>query len=151
VCHSSDGTDALIADLCVCGAWEPQTKALFDISVVDTDAQSYCAHTPHNVLSTAEGEKRRKYLQACQDQCSTFTPPCVSVDGMLGPEAEFFVKRMSDFLAAKWERPYSVVTEWVRACLSFVILRDALLCVHGSCKVEELGNCGWRLFANCSC
>ena len=30
------------------------------------------------------------YLQACQDQCATFTPICVSVDGMLGSEAEFF-------------------------------------------------------------
>ena len=39
-----------------------------------------------------------------------FTPLCVSVDGMLGSEAAFFVKRMSDFLAAKWERPYSVVS-----------------------------------------
>jgi len=41
--NSSEGVDALITDFCVCGAWEPQTKALFDISVVDTDARSYCA------------------------------------------------------------------------------------------------------------
>jgi len=125
---SSEGADALIADLCVCGAWEPQTEALFDIRVVDTDARSYCARTPHDVLSTAKGEKRRKYLQACQDWCATFTSLCVSVDGMLGSEAEFFVRRMSDFLAAKWERPYSVVTGWVRARHSFAILRAALLC-----------------------
>ena len=91
---SSDGADALIADLCVRGAWEPQTEALFDIRVVDTDARSYRARTPHDVLSTAEGEKKRKYLQACQDRRATFTPLCVSVDGMLGSEAAFFVKRM---------------------------------------------------------
>jgi len=98
---SSEGADALIADLCVRGAWEPQTEALSDIRVVDTDAQSYCARTPHDVLSTAKGEKKRKYLQACQDRHATFTPLYVSVDGMLGSEAEFFVKRISDFLAAK--------------------------------------------------
>jgi len=90
--------------LCVCRAWEPQTEA-FDIRVVDTDAQSYCACTPYDVLSTAEGEKKHKYLQACQDQHATFTPFCVSVDGMPGSEAEFFIKRMSDFFAAKWEGP----------------------------------------------
>jgi len=62
------------------------------------------------------------------------------VDGMLSSEAEFFVKRMNDFLAARWERPYSVVTGWVRARLSFAILRAALLCVHGSCtKWRSLG------------
>ena len=63
---------------------------------------------------------------------STFTPLCVSVDGMLGSEAEFFVKRLGDFLAARWERLYSVVMGWVRARLTFAILQAALLCVRGS-------------------
>ena len=59
---------------------------------------------------------------------------------MLGSEAEFFVKRLGDFLAARWERPYSVVMGWVRARLSFAILRAALLCVRGSqTKWRSLG------------
>ena len=52
-------------------------------------------------LGSAEVEKKCKYLQACHDQHATFTPLCVSVDGMLGSEAEFFVKRLGDFLAAR--------------------------------------------------
>ena len=48
-----------------------------------------------------EGEKKCKYLQACQNHHATFTPICVSVDGMLGSEAEFFVKKLSDFLAKR--------------------------------------------------
>jgi len=66
VCDNSACADTLIADLCVSGVWEPQTEALFDIRVVDTDAQSYHARSPCDVLSSAEGEKC-KYLQACQD------------------------------------------------------------------------------------
>ena len=136
----STGADILIADLCVQGVWEPQTEALFDIRVVDTDARSYRTRPPRDVLSTAKGEKKRKYLQACQDRHATFTPLCVSVDGMLGSESEFFVKRLSDFLAAEWERPYSVIIGWVRARLSFAILRAALLCVRGSrTKWRSLG------------
>ena len=69
--------------------WEPQTEALFDIRVVDTDARSYLARSLRDVLCSAEGEKKRKYLQACQNRRATFTPLCVSVDGMLGSEAEF--------------------------------------------------------------
>ena len=38
------------------------------------------------------------------------TPLCVSVDGMPGSEVEFFVKKLGDFLAEKWERPYGMVT-----------------------------------------
>ena len=87
----SDSADALIADLCVRGVWEPQTEALFDIRVVDTDALSYCARSPKDVLGTAEGEKKCKYLQASQDRRATFTPLCVSVDGMLVPQAEFLL------------------------------------------------------------
>ena len=30
--------ELLVADLCVCGVWQPQTKELFDIRVVDIDA-----------------------------------------------------------------------------------------------------------------
>ena len=90
----SAGADTMIADLCVRGVWKAQTKTLVDIRVIDTDAQSYCARSPKDVLGTTEGEKKRKYLQACQDRRATFTPLCMSVDGMLGPEAEFFVRRL---------------------------------------------------------
>ena len=51
---------------------------------------------------------------------------------MLGSEAKFFVKRLGDFLAARWEKPYSVVIGWVRARLSFAIPQATLLCVRGS-------------------
>ena len=70
----SAGSDTLIADLCVHGVWEAQTEALFDIRVIDTDARSYCTRGPKDVLGTAEGEKKHKYLQVCQDRRATFTP-----------------------------------------------------------------------------
>ena len=140
MCDGSAGADTLITDLCVRGVWEPQTEALFDIRVVDTDARLYLARSPWDVLFSAEGKKKRKYLQACQNQRATFTPLCVSVDGMLGSEAEFFVKRLSDFLVARLERPYSVVMGWVRARFSFAIFKAALLCVCGSrTKWRSLG------------
>jgi len=136
---SAETSDTLIADLCVSGVWQPQTEALFDIRVIDTDAQSYSTRTPLAVLCSAEAEKKHKYSQACHDCCATFTPLCVSVDGVFGPEMEFFVKRLSDFLAAKWESPYGVVMGCMRAHLSFAILR-ATLCVHGSrTKWRSLG------------
>jgi len=109
-----------------------QTKALFDIRVVSTDARSYCGRTPTAVLCTAEAEKKQKYSLACQSRRASFTPLCVSVDGLLAPEANYFVRRLGDRLSMKWEQSFSVVMSWVRARLSFAILRAALLYVRGS-------------------
>ena len=44
------------------GVWIPQSEALLDICVVDTDAQSYRDCTPLAVLSSAEHDIKRKYL-----------------------------------------------------------------------------------------
>ena len=35
------GVPSLIAELSIRGVWQPQTVALFDMRVVDTDAPSY--------------------------------------------------------------------------------------------------------------
>ena len=94
---------------------------------------SYCSRTSPDVLRTAELDKKRKYLQACQDRRAAFTPLCVSVDGLLGKETDFFIHRLCDFLCAKWERPFSLVINWIRARLSFAILQATLLCVRGLC------------------
>ena len=77
--------------------------------MVDTDAQSYCGRTPTAVLCSAEVEKKHKYSLACQSRRASFTPLCVSVDGLLAPEARFFVQRLSDNLSMKWEQPFGVV------------------------------------------
>ena len=49
--------ETLVADLSVRGVWLPQAEALFDVRVVDTDAQSYLSCTPKSVLLHAEIEK----------------------------------------------------------------------------------------------
>ena len=57
VCNGSTCVDTLITDLCVQGVREPQTEPLFDIRIVDTDAQSHLACNPRDVLGLAEVEK----------------------------------------------------------------------------------------------
>ena len=70
---------------------------LFDICMVDIDAQSCCNHTPLAVLSPAKHEKKRKYSQGCQNKRATFTHLCVSVDVMMGHETAAFIKHISFF------------------------------------------------------
>ena len=56
--------ETLVADLSVRGVWLPQAEALFDVRIVDTNAQSYLTHTPKSVLFGAEIEKRNIQLPA---------------------------------------------------------------------------------------
>ena len=103
----------------------------FDVCVVDTDAPSYRCQA---VLQGAEDEKKQKYSNACVARRASFTPLCVSVDGLLGNEAAFFIRRLANSLSAKWEKPFSVVMGWVRAHLAFAILHATMVCVRGFCQ-----------------
>ena len=129
----SSGSPAQVADLSVRGVWVPQAEALFDVRVVDTDAQSYLDRSPLDVLSIAESEKKRKNHQACLDRRALFTQLCISVDGLLGRET-VFIKRLADRLSSNWKYSYPHVLGWVRTRLTFSILRATLLCLRGSHK-----------------
>lgn len=66
VCNQSNSSDsALVADLYIRGVCVPQSEALFNICVVDTDTQSYHYRTRLAVLSSAKHD--RKYSQVHQD------------------------------------------------------------------------------------
>ena len=84
------GIPALIADRSVRGFWQPQTATLFDVHVVDTDAQAYLSRSVSAILSSAEQEKKRKYLEAVEARHASLTPFVMSVDGFLGHEPAHF-------------------------------------------------------------
>ena len=96
---------ALIADLSVRRVWQPQTVALFNVRIVDTDAQSYLSRSVNAILTSAEQEKKRKYSEAVEARCASFTPFVMSVDGFLGREAAHFLKRLADHLSSCWSKP----------------------------------------------
>ena len=79
-------------------------------------------------------KKKRKYSTAVEGRHATFTPFVVSVDVVLGHDAQHLMKRLGDQIALKWEKSHSVVMGWVRARLAFAILRATNLCawVQGS-------------------
>lgn len=55
---------ALVADLSVRGAWQPQATTFFYVRVVDSDANSYLHRDVGAVLSSIEHTKKQKYSQA---------------------------------------------------------------------------------------
>lgn len=56
----------------------------------------------------------------------------VSVDGLIGREAQFMSQRLSSLLAEKWDKSYSETCAYVRARMSLAIARATHLCLRGS-------------------
>ena len=76
--HGSGDEDGLICDLVVRGVWNPQTEALFDVRVVNTDAQSYVTCPVVAFLESIARAKKAKHHQACMDRHADFTSFIVS-------------------------------------------------------------------------
>ena len=88
------------------------------------------------ILSSAEEAKKMKYSEEAALRQASFTPFVVPVDGILGREASFSIKHLAQKLAHKWEKSNSEVLGWMRARLSFAILRATNLCLRGSAPNE---------------
>ena len=63
---------------------------------------------------------------------ASFTPLVVSVDGVLGREAECFIKLLAEKIAIKWKKSYPEVAGWIQARLSFAILRATNISLRDS-------------------
>ena len=62
----------------------------------------------------------------------SLTPLVASVDGLLAPAFQNFLKVLAGRLAEKWDMPYSKIASWIRTRLSFAIFRAANLCIRGT-------------------
>uniref|UniRef100_A0A8D8W759 Reverse transcriptase domain-containing protein n=3 Tax=Cacopsylla melanoneura TaxID=428564 RepID=A0A8D8W759_9HEMI len=128
----SEEAPGLRGDLAVRGVWEAQREALFDVRVMDTDAPSYVSRPVMSVLQSAEEEKKRKYLQACEERHATFTPLVTSVDGLFGLQMTCFVRTLVERLAERMSKPVGRLMGMIRARISVAILRASSMCLRGS-------------------
>jgi hypothetical protein len=62
----------------------------------------------------------------------TFTPSVFTTTGGMGEECLRYHCRLAELLAEKKGEIYSRTMSWLRAKISFSILRSALLCIRGS-------------------
>ena len=62
----------------------------------------------------------------------TFTPLVFTTTGGMAEECLRYHSRLAELLSAKKQESYATTISWVRAKVSFAILRRALLCLRGS-------------------
>ena len=65
-------------------------------------------------------------------QRRNFTPFVDSCEGLLGKEADVFLKRLSMKLAEKWHRPYSQTVSFVKTRFAISLVRAKNRCFRGS-------------------
>ena len=80
-------------------------------------------------LCYVQQTRKRKYSAAVEERRASLTPFVVSVDGVLGHDAQH---QMCDQIAIKWEKSHSEVMGWVCARMAFAILCATNLFLHGS-------------------
>ena len=125
------------------GVWQPQADVLFDIHVIDTDAQSHAHHSVNAVLAMALKEKKRKYTQAAQACHASFSPFVLTVNSLMAREACFVMQWIDRALSTKWSKSYGVVVGWVKTRMSIAFLRATNLCVRGS-RVKWRSGQAWK-------
>jgi hypothetical protein len=120
----------MLTGLPVVCLWACGTDCIVDLRVTNLDCKSNPSKDPHKILAQHKIAKKKKYLEACSEQCRHFTTPfTVSIDGVIGKEARALLRRLLALLADKWDQPYLVVCGYVDACMSIAIARATHLCM----------------------
>ena len=80
-----------------------------------------------------ETEKKRQYANRILElEQATFTPLVFSTTGGMGVECKRYHSSLAELGAAKKGESYATTMSWIRARVSFALLRSALLCLRGS-------------------
>ena len=115
------------------GFWERQRAAFFDIRVCHPNADSYKDLNPKQIYRLHENEKKRKYAsRVIEVEQGTFTPLVFTTTGGMADECLRYHTRLAELISAKKHEDYATTISWIRAKVSFAILRSALLCLRGS-------------------
>lgn len=122
-------------DILARGFWERQKSAYFDVRVFHPYADSYREKTSEQVFKQHENEKKRKYAsRVLEIEQGSFTPLIFSTTGGMGTECKIYHKRLAELISIKKCETYSTTMSWIRAKISFALLRCALLCLRGTRK-----------------
>ena len=97
--EKTNDNPALVADLGVCGVWQPQLMSLLDIRVLDADALYYREPVNSRILATAEADNKQKYSKVVEAHKASFTPFVQSVDNVFRCEVKAFIKRLAQQLS----------------------------------------------------
>ena len=115
------------------GFWVREQSAFFDVRVCYPNADSYKNLTPEQIYKLHESDKKRLYSsRVLEVGRGTFPPLVFTTTGGMSDECRCYHSRFAELLAVKKQENYASSITWIRARVSFAILRSALVCLRGS-------------------
>ena len=101
--------------------------------MVSPYARSNAHLSPEALFRQAELSKKRQYGQRIQNvEHGDFTPLVFTCTGGIGPQSQIVLRRLAEKISEKQGTHISVVSGWLRARLSFSLLRTTLLCLRAT-------------------
>ena len=117
------------------GVLQPQTEALFDFRMCNTDAQSYANRPVTAVFDSIAKRKKAKHRQACWEPRADFNHVlCQLMHGAIQREGHHFLKWLASRLSGKWSKQYSQTMSFVRTQFSLAIHRVMYHSIRGARK-----------------
>ena len=102
------------------------------------NADSYRELSPKQIFQLHENEKKRQYSRRVLEvELGSFTSLVFTSTGGMADECKRFHSHLAELLALKKGDDYPTTISWIRAKVSFAILRSALLCFRGTSEREE--------------
>ena len=108
------------------------TDIIHNMCVVDTDTVYYQSQNPDLCLETAKRDKKKNYLNTCLNKSRHSTPFVISVDGLLGVEAEETLKHIASCLAIKWNDLYSRICRYIKSRVAITHIRPSTAASGGT-------------------
>ena len=132
--HSASIDDGARLDISAEGFWGHQYQyVFFDVRVFYPLSSTNRSRSLMACYRENEEIKKQKYDQCIREvEHASFSPLIFSTSGGFGPISTLFIKRLSHLHAEKFQRPYSVVVNFIKCRYSFSILKSALRCLCGS-------------------
>ena len=137
--HGANKAPDARLDIHARGFWERQRSALFDVRLCQPNADSYRDLTPKQIYKKHENDKKRQYAQRVMAiEQGTFTTLVFMTTGGMADECVKYHSRLAELIATKKGESYSSAISWIRAKVSFAIVRSAILCLRGSRSERQL-------------
>ena len=126
-------------DISCRGFFSPLDKTFIDIRVLHPNSLSNAEKPLKGMYQAHEKEKKTKYLhRVIQVEKSSFTPFVISTTGGMAPEADAFLKRLSQKLSTKLDQSYSNTVGYLRRKLRIELLKTVLMAVRGYRKSKTV-------------